>query len=254
MQLPLVPVLAVRHGTLAAQCTGPAEARGPQPSTGGLQEERKGTGGLPAVPGHPPAPACGDRHSRGIPLKCERGVSFEHSLEARPRLHEEKGCRPNPLELDSDAGGPGHSQRSRARAWRPGPFLGRRGLGEFRSGFLGPQAGFGRALAGLPCVGLGAGRGGWRLLSRPRAGGAVSGGWVPAFLGLSWWAGGRHPGPGRGFAGLALQSKGACPPGQARKKPRAAGVPLNNMVGTVDRTPAGLCAWFSVSVPVHHVL
>ena len=82
----------------------------------------------------------------------------------------------------------------------------------------------------------------------------MSSGWVPAFLGLSWWAGGRHPGPGRGFAGLALQSKGACPPGQARKKPRAAGVPLNNMVGTVDRTPAGLCAWFSVSVPMHHVL
>lgn len=162
MQLPLVPVLAVRHGTLAAQCTGPAEARGPQPSTGGLQEERKGTGGLPAVPGHPPAPACGDRHSRGIPLKCERGASFEHSLEARPRLHEEKGCRPNPLELDSDAGGPGHSQRSRAGARRPGPFLGRRGLGEFRSGFLGPQAGFGRALAGLrlPVCWPG-GRAGW---------------------------------------------------------------------------------------------
>ena len=80
-------------------------------------------------------------------------------------LHEEKGCWPNPLELDSDTGGPGHSQQSmwsRARARRLGPFLGRRGLGEFCSGFLGPHAGFGRPLAGLrlPVCGPG-GRAGW---------------------------------------------------------------------------------------------
>lgn len=53
---------------------------------------------------------------------------------------------------------------------------------------------------------------------------------------------------------MPFREKGpACPRGQARKKPGAVGVPLNNMVRTVDRTPAGLCAWFSVSVPVHHM-
>lgn len=36
--------------------------------------------------------------------------------------------------------------------------------------------------------------------------------------------------------------------------PGAAGARLDNVAGTVDRTPAGLCAWFSVLVPVHHVL
>lgn len=140
------------HCVFSARCTGPAEARGPLPPPGGLQGER--TRGLPAVPGHPPA--CVDRHSRGIPLKRGHGASFEHSLEARPRPPEEKGCRPNPLELDSDAGGPGHSQQSRAGAQRPGPFLGRRGLGECRSGSLGPHASSGQGSVRL-CVGLGVG-------------------------------------------------------------------------------------------------
>ena len=74
------------------------------------------------------------------------------------------------------------------------------------------------------------------------AGGAVSGGRVPTCLGPNWWEGGRHPGPGRGFAGFALQSRGPSPHGQARKMPGAIAVPPDNMAGTVDRTPAGpLC-------------
>lgn len=210
-QFPLPRVLAVRLGTLAAR-RSLRSAWALQglvglclPQEGCRERERELGGPLLCLATTPaPRPACEDRHSCGIPLKCERRASFEHSLEARPRPHEEKGCRPNPLELDSDTGGPGHSQRSRAGARRLGPFLGRRGLGEFCSGALGSHAG----------SGLGVGRGGWRLLSGPRAGGAVSSGRVPTFLGLSWWAGCRHPGPGRVFAGFALQSKGACPRGR----------------------------------------
>ena len=82
----------------------------------------------------------------------------------------------------------------------------------------------------------------WRLLSGPWAGGSVSGGRAPTCLGPNWWAGGRHPGPGRGFAGFALQSRGPSPHGQARKMPGTTAVPPDNMAGTVARTPAGpLC-------------
>lgn len=57
------------------------------------------------------------------PLKCGRGASFEHSLEAWSRPHEEKGCRPNPLELDSDTGGPGTRSLEQGRELRRlGPF------------------------------------------------------------------------------------------------------------------------------------